>query len=281
VVREAVEMLQPRAAIGLSGGNPIAGASSTLGMRIGSVPRITVAARVTGVKLGLPSVNATEDIGNLATSLNLDAAVGIFSGFRVFPTIGGFGSLDAVGSVGTLRLPDDDGFRSDPSSWALGARLGILRESFTAPGVSITAMYRHIGDVKWVLPNDDTGDAFQFADFAMTDNSTWSIRGVVGKRLFVLGAAVGIGYDKYTSDISGTYNCVVGCVPSAFKVDNHKTDRKTIFANVSWTLLILNLVAEGGWQEGGDRFTAPLTAGRSSKSENSTGYGSLAIRLAL
>ena len=280
-VRQAAEIVQPQLGIGLIGGNPIPGASSTLGMRIGSIPRVTLGARIRGVRLtqGVRPDQPTSDF--IATSLNFDAAIGIFSGFRLLPTIGGFGSIDAVASVGTLRMAEDKGFQDDPSSWAIGARLGILRESFTAPGVSLTAMYRHIGDLSWAMPNDDTVDPFASQDYALTDNSAFSIRAIVGKRLFVLGAAAGIGYDKYKSTIAGSYSCIT-CGPAAsFRIEDNKTDRTTIFGNVSWTLLILNLVAEGGWQSGGDAFSAPLPSGQNSRLENSTVYGSLAIRLVL
>jgi hypothetical protein len=278
-VQQAAEIVQPQMGIGLSGGNPVAGASSTLGMRIGSIPRVTLGARLSGVRFteGVRPDNPNQDF--ITTALNFDAAVGIFSGFRLVPTIGGFGSIDAVLSIGTLRTSDDKGFEDDPGSWAIGARLGILRESFTAPGVSVTAMYRHIGDLGWEAPNDDTVDPFASQSYELTDNSAFSLRAVVGKRLFVLGATAGIGYDKYKSTISGSYSCVT-CGPTAsFNIDEHKSDRTTIFGNVSWTLLILNVVAEGGWQSGGDAFTAPLPSGQSSKTDKSTAYGSLAVRL--
>jgi hypothetical protein len=44
----AAHVLQPALAITAAAGNPIPGASSTLGMRLGSVPRMTVAGRFTG-----------------------------------------------------------------------------------------------------------------------------------------------------------------------------------------------------------------------------------------
>lgn len=266
-----VLVLQPHAGIGLAGGNPVPGASSTLGMRIGRVPRITLSARASGV-------DANVRDKNLVTSINLDAGVGIFSGLALFPTIGGFGSIDAVASAGKMYLPGELSSK-DPGSWALGLRLGLLRESFTAPGISITGMYRRVGDVEHaVAVPSGFGESY-----SLKDNSVLSVRGVIGKRLFVVGATAGIGYDKYSSDVTAAITCTGVCTPigSASFADEVKTDRKTIFANLSWTLLVLNFVAEGGWQDGGDRFTAPLPSGQSSKTEDSTYYGSLAIRLAL
>ena len=272
--------LQPRAGIGLATGNPVPGASSTLGMRIGSVPRITFAGRVSGVTMDVPRIrDGTGDINTVATSLNFDAAVGLFSGVSLAPTVGGFASIDIVGSAGKLFLPDQ--FAEDPASWALGARVGILRESFTAPGISITGTYRRIGAVTSDLLNPAGG----YYHFAMTDNSALGLRAVIGKRLFVLGAAAGVGYDSYRSDVlavAGAVDSPLGAAYEArFSESEHQSKRFTAFANVTWTMLILNLSAEAGYQRGGDPFTAPLPSGQRSKTENARYYGSIALRLVL
>src|SRR5688572_21102686 len=56
MVVEAIEIAQPRFGLALAGGNPLAGSASTLGMRVGSVPRIAAEARVTAVKADLPPI---------------------------------------------------------------------------------------------------------------------------------------------------------------------------------------------------------------------------------
>lgn len=275
-VLEAAGIVQPRIGIALSGGNPIAGASSTLGMRIGRIPRISLDARVTGAYLELPPIKSAasrKEINSVATAINLDAAVGIFSGFTVAPTIGGVASVDLIGSAGKARLSSDDGFVDDPLSLAIGARLGLLRESFTVPGASVTAMYRDIGDLSVGDPSQSSTEGW----FDLIGNSAVSVRGIVGKRLFVLGANLGLGYDKYSSEL----HLVVPAAATDLQVSSFSTSRVTGFANITWTLLVLNVVAEGGWQRGGDAFTAPLPTGQTSRTEKSTYYASLAVRLAL
>ncbi|HSL69069.1 MAG TPA: hypothetical protein VK864_02450, partial [Longimicrobiales bacterium] len=42
LVVEAIEIAQPHIGLALTGGNPVPGANSTLGMRVGSVPRISI-----------------------------------------------------------------------------------------------------------------------------------------------------------------------------------------------------------------------------------------------
>ena len=258
---EAAEIAQVRTGIGLSGGNPVLGASSTLGIRLRAIPRVTLAARLTGVQLNVPDVSSesqTGDVGNLARSFNLDAAVGVFSGVSLIPTVGGFGSVDVLASYGRLGLPDE--FVPDyVDSWAVGVRVGILRESFTAPGIAVTGMYRNVDGQtfgNFFGPGNTPGTYF-----VVRDSKVWSGRATVGKRILMLGAVAGIGYDKYTAtgEVRDAGNFHV-------ESDDFNNSRTTLFANLSWTMLLLNFVAEGGVQRGGP---------------DNTNYGSLAVRLAL
>lgn len=270
------QMAQAAAGISLVGGNPVPGASSTLGMRIGKVPRITVAARVTGAFMDLQSVQA-ENFGEgekgVARSLNLDASVGVLSGWSLAPTIGGFGSLDLIVSVGRLSMPDE--FVESANSWAAGARVGILRESFTAPGVSVTGMYRSLGDLRYGADQECDVDGCS-GTYSLTDNSVMSVRAVVGKRLFVIGANAGVGYDRFSGQPAVRFGDIgTGTYPEL------EQDRFTAFANLTWTMLILNVVAEGGYQRGNGEFEGALPATHESRTQQSTYYGSLAVRLAL
>jgi hypothetical protein len=143
LVADAIETAQPRVGLALSGGNPVPGAASTLGTRVRK-PQVSVAARVTGVPSDFPGIEnfATNDESAFfLPGINLDASIGVFNGFSLAPTVGGFASVDLIASAGTVPVPEDDGFDSGRvSGWGLGARIGILRESFTAPGVSLSAM---------------------------------------------------------------------------------------------------------------------------------------------
>ncbi|MGQ0560820.1 MAG: hypothetical protein ACT443_02985, partial [Gemmatimonadota bacterium] len=192
-IAQHAHIAQAAAGMASLAGNPVPGASSTLGMRIGRIPRISVAGRITGVYMELQSV-AQEDFGEsekgLARTVNVDAALGVLSGWTLAPTVGGFGSLDLLLGAGTLTLPDE--FTETGMSWGVGARLGILRESFTMPGVSLTGMYRRIGDIRYGTTSGCDVD-FCSTTYTLRDNSVISGRAVVGKRLFVLGANLGVG----------------------------------------------------------------------------------------
>ena len=256
---EAAEITQVRTGIALTGGNPVPGASSTLGMRLGAIPRVTVAARFTIGQLEAPDISRSGDeFSGMPRSLNIDAAVGVFSGLSLLPTVGGFGSIDVLASYGRLSLPVEY-VQDKVNSWSAGIRVGILRESFTAPGISLTGSYRKIGDVQLgneIAPGNGPGTFIN-----VDDASVLSGRATIGKRLLMLGAVAGVGYDRY----SGTAT-IRNQDQFNHTTDDFTNSRTTAFANVSWTMLILHVVGEGGVQRGG---------------EENAYYGSLAVRIAL
>ncbi len=282
LVVEAVEIGQPRAGIAFVGGNPVTGAASTLGMRLASVPRIGAALRITTAKVDLPPIErigSTENIEAAVPSFNFDGTVGLFNGFSVFPTVGGFLSLDVLASLGFIPLPESEGFNEKPFSWGIGARLGILRESFTAPGISLSAMYRHVGNVSF----GDRQLQDEQAYFDATNFSALSLRGVIGKRVLFLGVSAGLGWDRYTSDIEfGVANPgLLGGARFDFDESDFQTSRLAWFGNLQYTLLILSINAELGYQMGGDAFSAPLPTGQRSTTQKKAFFGSLAFRLTI
>lgn len=282
LVAQAIEIAQPVVGLAATGGNPVPGTASTMGMRLGALPRFSLAARATGVFADLPPILDFRDRGEngvFVPSLNVDGAIGILSGLSLAPTVGGVGSLDGLLSVGVVPLPGgDDGFRDSPWTVGAGLRLGILRESFTMPGISVTGMYRRVG-----------GFTFGDRDLRMDDSffdmnmGIWSLRGTVGKRIAFLGLTLGAAYDHYSSDVEFAFRDPEGMAPGPIRisVDDFENDRFALFGNVSWTLLILNLVAEFGWQSGADAVPAPLPANIDFDAEGSRFFGSLALRLSI
>ena len=274
----AMEIVQPRIGLAAAGGNPVPGASSTLGMKLGAVPRISIGGRFTTVTYEIPAIDtpgSTNDIDARSNAFQFDASVGIYSGLSLLPTVGGFASLDLVGTFGRVSMPDDHGFTDDVTNWGIGARLGLLRESFTAPGVSVTGMYRGLGEMRY----DDPGNPDDVS-FELSGTRVLSLRGVVGKRLLAVGAMAGVGYDRVTSDARFDIRTTVPPITS-FTEDGFKSSRTNLFGSVQWTLLILSAVAEAGWQLGGDAFTAPLPAGHESGTDRKSFFASIALRLSI
>lgn len=278
-VADAAVILQPRVGIGLSGGNPVPGTASTLGMRLGSLPRVSLGLRVSAASVGLPPVervSAGSDVTFPVGGISVDASMGLYQGLALLPTVGGFGSLDLVGSAGIMPLPRGEGFDDgSAASWAVGARVGVLRESFTAPGVSVDVLYRSIGDVAY--GSDDLSDRDVF--LRVRDNRVTSLRATVGKRLLGFGLTGGVGRDWYRADVSARINDATILNPERVlevRESGLQTTRNSVFGNASLTILILNMAAELGWQQGGD-----ATAGASDRLERGSLFGGLSIRLAI
>jgi hypothetical protein len=278
-VADATVILQPRVGIALSGGNPVPGTASTLGMRLGALPRASLGLRVTAAAIELPPVDRVGQQSHLrfpVGSISADGSLGIYQGMALLPTVGGFGSVDVLGSVGVMPLPRGEGFDNGAvPTWALGARLGVLRESFTAPGVSIDFMYRSLGDVSYGSPDLRDRDAF----LKLSGYHVTSVRGTAGKRVFGFGATAGVAYDRYRAGVTGRVVDAGLLQPDrVLELSDSRvlSNRTSWFANASLTLLILNLAAEAGWQRGG---AAP--PGATNLIGKGAPFGGIAVRLAI
>src|SRR5690606_1777175 len=126
-----------------------------------------------------------------------DGALGVFSGFSPFATVGGVGAIDLLGSIGNVDMPEGGGLNDEGiTTFGLGARIGITRESFTAPGLSLSVMYRDFGEFAYGDNSLQGTDAFLHMD----ETYLWSFRGVAGKRITALGLTGGLGYDRYSGE---------------------------------------------------------------------------------
>jgi hypothetical protein len=277
LVAEAVAISQGRVGIALAGGNPVPGTASTLGMRLGTVPRVSVAGRATAAWLRLPPIRQPDDAGAIrlvVPALAVDGAVGVYRGLTLLPTVGGVGSVDLLASVGVIPLWGAD-FGGAPLAIGAGARLGVLRESFTMPGLSVSAMYRRMGDVEYGDAELATGRSF----FAAEGISGWSVRAAASKRILLLGLTAGAGWDRIGSDVSlGVRDPARGLELRAAE-RGLTTQRFTAFVNGSWTLLVVHVVGEVGWQGGGERARAGGDA--RAGTEDGALYGGLSVRLSI
>lgn len=265
---DAAVTMPARFAVAAIGGNPVPGTASTLGMRLPGSPRWSIALRSTVAPASLPPIGDADAVTPVLWSVNADASVGLFSGITLAPTIGGFGSIDLLASLGVLNEPDDFD-RSSPLTWGIGARVGILRESFTAPGVSVSAMFR-------ALPRIEYGIT-QNGRFSNTAQNAIALRGTVGKRVLGVGLTAGVGHDRISSDVRALYREPgTDWAQAQAAAEEITTGRTSFFGNVSYTLLILNLGAELGWQESGE---APADAHRDAHRGGL--FGGIALRLAI
>jgi hypothetical protein len=300
VVAQAVDAAQPQLGILMAGGNPTLGTASTGGVRLGIIPRVSLTARLNVVGARLPDIrqeaeSEAEQFMLPAPAVGANLSVGLTQGFSLAPMLGGFGAIDLLGSVSVLPLSLlGDEFGDNAFSWGAGARVGLIRESFVMPGVSVSLMYRSLGDVSLgevctgsEIPNENprtcstTDGDFGELRFGL-DN--WSARAAVSKRILGLGLTAGVGYDRFETSADFAFRAPTGPGGSdqiyrfnEIGVDN---DRWSAFVDASFTVLVGSLVAELGWMQGSDPIEGFPDTSDFDPTEG-TFFGSLGARLSL
>jgi hypothetical protein len=277
----SIQLLQPELGLTLAGGNPVLGTASPLGTKFRWIPRFNVGGRISFNWLNVPDVRnypavPSEPVGTISASVympQLDVSVGVFDGLDLATTLGGFAAVEVMGSLGPLVLPAGAGFQNDATGVGLGARIGILRESFSAPGISVSGFYKWFGRVQ--LGNVEAGDDAQLG----LDMSLWSFRAGVSKSFVAVGVALTVGWDRYSSQVDyGVAGAAGELVPVVAEGDpiDYTSDRWSAFLDVSYIVLFFNIVAEAGWQQ-----EEKLTDSRGSELSSGEFFGALGVRFTL
>lgn len=269
-------------AVGLTStlGSDIPGTPSTLGLRLGSTPRIGLSLSTLLVRTDLPHVAAADVVGPTGrrtvslVGLRAGAAVGIVDGLQLAPTVGGVFSIDGLATYSLTRLPRGAGFDRNATGFGLGARVGIFRESFTLPGVSVSVMRHWLRSVR--LGSIDAGSRGEVdADAAVT-----AVRATVGKNLFAVGLMAGAGWERYTGDVA-----VAASVPGASggtitgsAAGSISTDRRLYFVAGWFNFLISQISFEAGMAEG---FDDPFGAARAFEASDRSLFFSLGFRVTI
>lgn len=277
-VATTLSNVQPAVGIAFSGGAHTLGSYSTIGRRLGMLPRISVTARVNGAFARVPDVLGGDFVptvtdggrvvamptaGVPVMALQGDVVVGLFNGFSFGPTLGGVGAVDLLGSVSVVPalqpVEDAVGLTESLFSYGVGARVGILQQGLVMPGVAASFMYRSLGEV--TFGDMDAPDPAAFA----ADLSVISLRAGVSKGFLTFDLAAGAGYDIYTSDTRFDWNLTYECPASrcgtartvTLQPENPvggelETAAWNVHANVGLNILLLNVVGEVGFQKATD-----------------------------
>lgn len=309
-VVNSLSTVQPSVGIAFSGGNPVLGTGTTIGTRLGGIPRVSVTARANFALVEMPALfdgytarvsDSQQSIPTMGTtslpigSVQGDVSIGLFNGISLAPMVGGIGSVDLLGSVALLPRIDQFGITDAIMNLGVGARVGILQQGIVAPGISVSGMYRRMGDVGF--GSMAGGDFGQFA----TNLSTLSVRGVVSKGIALFDLAIGAGYDRYSSDIDMGWALV--CESASCRASNNQqplrlegnaageltTAAWNVFGDLTLDLLLLKLVAEVGYQKAIDPIDMDDLRGANLPEQPLTTdelgggriFGSLGLRIAL
>lgn len=253
-------------------GSEVAGTATTLGARIGGGPRLSFSAHWGGLTFGLPYLGEpaeTVERRVFVSALHTNVTVGLFDGLRIMPTVGGFLSVDVIGQAAFLFLPAEEGLTGSGRTYTAGVRVGIFREGFTVPGVSVSLSRRFPDDIRY---GSDTGPASVAIQSGVT-----SLRATVGKDLFAVEWMAGVGWDDYDGDASlRVWDGLGGYATAAGEID---ASRRLYFGSASMTFgIVLTLALEAGWADGFE--AVPLYSGGHDPSAG-TPFGSLSGRLTL
>ena len=243
----ALAALAVQRGVGLASalGSDIPGTASTVGLRMGSTPRLSLSVGAAGAWVGRPFVGA--DAGALGrsmtpTGLRGAVAVGVSEGMRFAPGIGGFLSLDATLHLARIWLPRGAGFESPSTGVGIGGRIGILSESFTTPGISVSVAHRWQGTVTVADSAGGSGNGVEAGVEAT------SVRGVVGKNWFVVGLMAGVGWDRYRGDATVR---IAGSPDSEAGPSGRVASARALYFAGGWlNFLVSQLSAEFGMADG-------------------------------
>lgn len=273
----SVQAAQGALGLAASGGTDLPGSASTLGWRMKGSPRFALSIRGSLTRASTPSMKVSGGLPRGETtvslpSMHLTGTIGLFDGFSLGPTVGGFGSVDLTVSTQWIKPPKRKGFQENVTGWGVGTRIGILRESFSLPGISLSASHRSLGNTSlWEVDDGDPSEA-------RFDLRVSSLRAVVGKDIWGIGFFGGAGWDRYAGDATLVVTDPGGGGLDSTGAGELRSERRLFFIGGSMTFLALQVSAEAGWAAG---FTPALPASSeggfdpSSRSE----FGALAFRL--
>lgn len=242
----AAHAIQGQVGLLAGAGVEVPGTATTLGTRVGGGTRFSVSVRTGLVPMAFPDLSdpfVTDEAGGIASTVQGQVAAGVFEGLQLMPTVGGFLSLDLFGQASLLLVPQGEGLSEGARSYAMGARVGILREGFTVPGVSVSVARRFPGTVAYVADVD--------AAALELDSGVTAYRATVGKDLFAVEWLAGFGIDEFDGSATIDVTDTVGSGGSVQVSGPVRSDRRLYFGSASTTVgIVLTLSIEAGWAEG-------------------------------
>ena len=258
---ESVDLFKymgPQLGAVLAGGSPTQGVSGALG---GS-GRFSIGIRANGLSGSLPEVDrvvpntrgAQQSTYTLDTKpigfVTADVALGVYKGF----TPGGFGALDVLMSAS--YIPEysngsiDVSLPSGSFEFGFGAKVGVIKETATAPGVSVSYLSRELPSVDIT---GTSGDDRLLLEDVKVKSKSW--RAVVGKSFLFLGLGAGYGRDTYDSNAQITVTVAPRAATqggTGGPIDlSQEISRNNFFGTVWVSSQVLRLVGEIGRVSGG------------------------------
>lgn len=251
--------MAPQLGAVLAGGNPTQGLAGALG----GLGHFSFGIRANALEGSLPEVDKvvpsprgaelttyTSDAKPIGF-VTADVALGVYRGFNT----SGLGALDAL--VSASYIPEysngsiDVSLPSGSIGLGFGAKVGLLTETATRPGVSVSFLERNLPTVDITGVSGD--DRLLLEDVKVKARS-W--RAVAGKKILFLGVGAGYGRDTYDSKAQITVivaprQATPGGTGGPIAL-TQKLTRNNFFGTVWIESQVLRIVGEIGRVSGGD-----------------------------
>ncbi len=110
---------------------------------LGSLPHLRVGIGVNFAKATFQNPAANDSIEAWVPFPFLMADVGVFPGLSLTPLITGVGSIDLIGKFSVFPGLENasEYIKNVPAFWAIGARIGLLKDHLWSPAAAITVIY--------------------------------------------------------------------------------------------------------------------------------------------
>lgn len=250
--------MSPQLGMVLAGGNPTQGVAGPFG----KIGRFSVGVRANAINGSLPEVDRVvpNTRGAEQSTYTLDTTpLGFATGevaLGVYPgTPYGFGAIDLLMSAsyvpeysnGTIDVSTPSG----SFGLGFGGKLGVVSETATRPGVSVSYLTRKLPQVDILA---QSGDDHLLLEDVRVRSKSW--RAVAGKTFLFLGLGAGYGRDTYDSDATITVTVAPrSSTPGGTggPIDlRQKITRSNMFGTVWIKASILRIVGEFGRVSGGE-----------------------------
>ena len=239
----------------------------TLGFRTdGGTPRSAIDFRIGFASTRHPSLaspTTTDAIERTQLALGLGGELAVFDGFQPYPTLGGVLSADLLAGYTWIPWSESVGYDRASNYRTVGVRMGLMRESFSVPGIALTVS-RSWGST--LIYEGDPG-------IASVNPGLTALRLAVGKDVFGVGVHAALGRNWADSDarIGGDFGA--GQIFAEAELDHSRT---TAQVGASLNFLVVRVEADLGWGLGSG---GPAIDGFAA--EGGALFGALAVRLIL
>ena len=233
-------------------GSEIAGSSSVIGRNYteGLVSRNLSASLSTSIvrreipSLGVMSPGQIIENGLDIYAIKATIVAGLFEGLTISPGVRGILGLDVLGSFSSQFLIWNNELPTKQMGvGSLGLRLGVLRESFSVPGITVSLVRQFESALEVQSVRTD------HTDLLIKSEST-RIRATIGKDLGRLSVLAGVGWNRNTGLLQGRIPGMLLRVAHTFSSSFTQETQRLYFAGLSLTKTVFQWSFEFGLAEG-------------------------------